>query len=108
MRGVRDNPADADLAGELGIERVGHIVLSEIAGSPAGDVEEPVVDRQIDIGNERGDCLEAFEQRRPDIRIGGFGGNLDDLLDRLFVAIAIPGPDRAERSLRLITALTKP
>src|SRR5437764_5967672 len=48
-----DDAAEVDRAGELGVERVRNVVLAELAGSPARDVEEPVVDGQVDVGDER-------------------------------------------------------
>src|SRR5262245_20362239 len=36
MPGARNDAADPDLAGKLGTERVGYIVLLKIAGAPAG------------------------------------------------------------------------
>ena len=94
MRRPRDDAADADLAGELRVERIGHVVLLQVAGAPAGDVEEAVVHRQIDVGDERRHRLEALEQRRQLILARRLGRNLDDLLHRPFVAVAVPGPDR--------------
>jgi putative hydrolase of the HAD superfamily len=38
--------------------------LFELAGAPAGDVEILVVEREIDVGDERRHGLEAFEERR--------------------------------------------
>src|SRR5581483_1734348 len=36
MLGARDDAADAHLAGELRGERIGHVVLLQVAGAPAG------------------------------------------------------------------------
>src|SRR6266851_5969512 len=43
MACARDNAADAHFTGELGVERIGHVVLLQVAGAPARHVEELVV-----------------------------------------------------------------
>src|SRR5262245_17817522 len=63
MRGSAGDTANPDLAGELRIERIAHVILVQIAGAPAGDVEEAIVHREIDIGDERRYRLEAFQER---------------------------------------------
>jgi hypothetical protein len=47
--------ADPHLAGELGIERIGYIVLLQIAGAPAGDVKKAVSPSryQVQIDDDR-------------------------------------------------------
>src|SRR4051812_33837778 len=50
---ARDNAANPHFACELGIEWIGHIVLLQIAGAPARDIEELVVHREVDVGYER-------------------------------------------------------
>src|SRR4029077_7870093 len=52
MARARDDAADAHLAGELGVEWIGYIVLLQIAGAPAGDIQEAIIHRKIDIGNQ--------------------------------------------------------
>src|SRR5689334_18913341 len=52
MRGARDDAADPHLAGELWIERVGHVILLQVAGSPARDIEKAVVHGEVDVGDE--------------------------------------------------------
>src|SRR6202167_1551796 len=61
----------------LGMKGVGHVVLQKFAGSPAGNIKEAVVERQIDIRDKGGHGLESLKQRRQLFRIGGLGGNLD-------------------------------
>src|SRR5580700_3351376 len=48
----------------LGMKRVGHVVLQKFAGSPAGNIKEAIVERQIDVGDQWRHSLESFEQRR--------------------------------------------
>src|SRR5690349_17652156 len=50
---ARHDPADAHFAGQFRIERVRYVVLLQVAGAPARDVEEAIVHRQIDVGDER-------------------------------------------------------
>src|SRR5262245_54786502 len=44
MRRATDDPAEPDGADLLRLEWVAHVVLDELAGPPAGDVQIPVVD----------------------------------------------------------------
>ena len=61
----------------------GDVVLLQIAGAPTGDVEEAIVHRQVDVGDEQRNRLEALECRRQNVGIGRLGRNLDDLRDLL-------------------------
>src|SRR6476620_8928452 len=99
MRGATDNAADAERAGLPWIEGIGHVVLDELARPPARHVQEAIVEREIDIGDEWRNCLESLKQRRQMCRVGGLGRNLDHFLDRklplpVVTSLAIPHPDR--------------
>src|SRR5207248_2370138 len=48
---------------------------------------------------ERWHRLEAFEHRRQVVGIGRLRRNIDDLRDRPFVPVAMPGPDRGGQIL---------
>ena len=61
MRGPPDDAADVNRAGQLRMERIGDVVLPHLPGAPAGDVEEPVVERELDVGDERRHRLEVLE-----------------------------------------------
>src|SRR5262245_16654914 len=100
VRRSRDDTADAYLARELGFHRIGYIVLLQVAGAPAGDIEELVVHGQIDVGDERGNRLEALQHRGQLVWIRWLGRDLDHLLDRPFPALPIPGPDRRRQVLQ--------
>src|SRR5262245_48567934 len=91
---ARDNAADAHLAGELRVERVGYVVLLQVAGTPARHVKEPVIHREVDIGYQRRAGLEALEHRRKMLGIGRLRRYGDDLARRPFPVFAEPGPDR--------------
>ncbi len=56
MRLAGPDAADPDGASQLGCERVGHVVLAQVAGTPAGHVEKAIVHGKVDIGHERRDC----------------------------------------------------
>src|SRR4029077_14521497 len=65
-RRVRDAPGDAaepDRADLARAGRVAHVVLLELANAPAGDVEELVVDREVDVGDQRRYGAERLEGR---------------------------------------------
>src|SRR5208282_1918913 len=54
----------------LGMKRVGHVVLQKLAGSPARNIKEAIVERQIDVGDEWRHGFESLEQRRQLFGIG--------------------------------------
>ena len=107
MRGATYDPANMNRADQLGIKRIGDIVLAHLSRAPAGSVEKTIVDGKIDVGEQRRHGLEALEQRRQLARIGWLGGNLNDFLDFKFsvrssVASirAMPQPDRTGKILQ--------
>src|SRR5687768_3273095 len=93
--------ADRQRAGELRIEWVAHVVLTELAAAEAAHVEEAVVEREIDVRDQRRNGLETLEQRRELRRIGRLGGYLDDLARLPATArfVVIPHPYRARQVL---------
>ena len=108
MRGARDDAADPHLAGELGVERVGDVVLLQVAGAPAGDVEEPVVHRQVDVGDQRRHALKPLSTG------GSWSGSAGSAGISITFLTAHLSPSRYqvqiedERFSRLMTQLTKP
>src|SRR6266540_4138938 len=58
---ARHDPSNPHLSGELRVEWIRHVVLLQVAGAPARDVEEAVVHGQIDVGDQWGNRLEALE-----------------------------------------------
>src|SRR5579883_2134565 len=100
VRGPRHDAAETQGAGEPRLVWVGNVVLLEIARAPTGDVKKLVVDREVDVGDQRRAGLEVFERRRQAIRVRRFGGNLDNLLDRPFAAVAVPDPDGGRQVLQ--------
>ena len=98
---MRRTPHDAshrNLAVQLRVERIAHVVLAEFAGAPARDVEVLVVERKVDVGDERRDCPKAFQHGRQQFRIGRLRGNLDHFSDLplrvLSATVLVPEPDR--------------
>src|SRR5436190_2020904 len=64
MSGARDNASDPDLSSQPGVEGIRYVILLEIAGAPAGNIEETIIHREIDIRDERRHRLERLESRR--------------------------------------------
>ncbi len=108
MRRPGNDAADTHFARQFGIERIGDVVLLEIAGAPAGDVEELVIHGEVDIGDQRRTGLEALEHGWQVILARGLGRDLDHLLDGPLVAVAIPGPDRRREVLQADDTVDEP
>src|SRR5215213_5536199 len=53
MRCVADDSPEAHGADLTWPSGIGDVVLLELTGPPARDVEEAIVDRQVDVGDER-------------------------------------------------------
>ena len=62
------------------MEWVADLVLAELAGAPARDVEVPIVQAEVDVGHQRRHSAERLERRRQQVRVGRLGGDLNDLL----------------------------
>ena len=82
MRRLPHDSAQVHGAGKFGMERIGDVVLLEFSGAPARDVQKLIVEREIDVGDQRRHRFESFEQRRKFFGIGRLGGNLDHFLYR--------------------------
>ena len=82
------------LAVFFGLERIAHVELQKLAGSPGRDVQPLVVEGQVDVGHQRWHGFEALEQRRKVVGVGGLRGNLDHFVGLVRVAVEVPGPDR--------------
>src|SRR6185312_8214346 len=95
MPRLLDNAAEAHRAGELQIKWVRDVVLPQFSGSPAGDVQKAVVERKLDVGDERRHGLESLEQGRELRGVSRFGGDSCGLRDLECAAFAVPCPDGA-------------
>src|SRR5271155_1056989 len=60
MRGTAHDATQLHGAGFLGMKWVGNVILQEFAGAPARNVKEAVVERKIDVRDERGHGLESL------------------------------------------------
>ena len=96
-RGVRDAAGDAaepDRADLAGVRRIAHVVLLELAGAPAGDVEELVIHGQVDVADQRRHRPERLERGRQRVRVGGLGRDGDHLVGTPAAVLAAPPPHR--------------
>src|SRR3954468_4387631 len=74
--------------------RVGDVVLPQLTGAPARDVEEAVVDRQVYVGDQRRDGSERLEGWWQEVGVGRVGGGRDGLFRPPLVAVPMPAEDR--------------
>src|SRR5918992_4433545 len=77
-----------------GVERIGDIVLPHLSGTPTGDVEEAVVEREVDVGNHGRHRSEVLKSGRQLIRIRWLCRDVDHLLDTPPAVLAVPEPYR--------------
>src|SRR5882757_4096064 len=94
MGGAAHDAAQVHRADLLGVGRIGHVVLLELAGAPAGHVEPLVVHGQVDVGDQWRNRLERLERGRQVVLVGRLGGDGDGLLGGPVVAVAVPAPHR--------------
>src|SRR5688500_3491983 len=64
VRPAANDSTDLHRASEPRVERIADVVLPELSGSPARDVEKPVVERQVDVAHQWRYRLEPLKQRR--------------------------------------------
>ena len=87
-----------------GIERIGHVELLQLACAKARDIEESIVEREVDVGDERRRGAETLEERRQIVGGRRLGGNLDRFVDApgpaSIVAFPVPHPDRRRQVLQ--------
>src|ERR1700730_11633659 len=62
VRRAAGNTTEADRACKLWFPWIGDIVLSHLASSPAGDVEEPVIHGEIDVRHQRRHCAKPLQE----------------------------------------------
>src|SRR3712207_8576264 len=60
--------SDPHRAREARVERIAHVVAPQLARAPARDVEEAVVQREVDVADQRRHRAEGGEHRR---QVGG-------------------------------------
>src|SRR3984885_12415029 len=93
-RVARDAP-DPNGAGEVWFPRFGDVALTHLARSPTGDVEELVVEREVDVANQRRHGAEALQQGRQLLFGRGFRRDCRCLFDMELAVLAPPSPNRA-------------
>ena len=97
MRRLADNAAQLHHPGQGRVKGVGNIILPQFPGTPAGYIQEPVIQGQIQIGNQRRHLAQGFQGRRQQFRIGRFRRHLDDFGDGPLAILLIPGPNRGRQ-----------
>ena len=99
VRGLSGDAAEPHRSGLPWVERIADVVLLELPRPPAGHVEETVVNRKIDVGDQRRHGSKSLQQRRQFLGGGGFRGNGDDLGGCPPAAVLVPQPDRRRQIL---------
>src|SRR3954465_5485157 len=80
------------------MEGVGDVVLAHLSRSPAGDVQEAVVEREVDVRYQWWDGSETLQKRGKVLGVCGFGRDVYDLADGpRAVILAVPQPDRSRQ-----------
>ena len=77
------------------LPRLGDVILTHLAGSPAGDVQEFVIHREVDVGHQRRHCANPCRRGGSWSLLADLGRDRRRLLDVELAAFAPPGPDRA-------------
>ena len=110
--GMPRSPHDAahlDDTGELRGFGIRHVVLTQLAGSPAGDIEEAIVETERDVGHQRRNGLERLERRRQLIFLGRLSRNFDHLLGVPgAIVVAVPLPDRRRKVVQVEHRIHEP
>ena len=99
MRLAPDDPAESNGCRLARVERVADVVLFEFTCAPAGYVQPAIVDRQVDVGDERWNRAEGLQRRRQVVGLGGLGRDGDHLVDRPTVTVPVPQPHRRRQIL---------
>jgi hypothetical protein len=105
--GLARDPADMHRTRQLGVHRVGDVILAHLAGAPAGDIQEPVIETEVDVGDQRRHGPKALQQRRQVVlgrwyRIG---------MVMVFLASKVPSSLRHQVQIapcRLVVSTTTP
>jgi hypothetical protein len=92
MRGAPHDSAQANGPDLARSGRIGHVVLLELAGAPAGHVQHLIIDGQVDVADQRRDRREGSQGGRQIGRVRRLGRNRNDLLCRPVRPVAVPPP----------------
>src|SRR6266403_2729335 len=93
--GTASDAADVYRTRKLRLPRICDVVLTHLTGSPAGDVEEPVIHREVDVGHQRRHRAKPLQEGWQLVLGRRFGRDRRRLLDLELAFFAPPGPDRA-------------
>src|SRR5579864_187961 len=77
MGRLADDAAEVRAARLRGLEGVADVEPQELSGSPGRYVEPPVVERKVDVGDQRRDRPEALEERGQLVGVRRLSGDLD-------------------------------
>jgi hypothetical protein len=99
MRGAVDDAAEPHRAGLPRVVGIADLVLLQLAGPPARHIEPPVVDREVDVGDQRRHRPERLQGGRQLVGLRRLGGDRDRLPHRPALAVAIPKPHRGREVL---------
>src|SRR5207248_11545386 len=99
MRRLPRNPAQMDGARLLRVLWIADVVLLELASAPAGDVQPPVIDGEIDVADQRRHGTDRMQRWRKLRGLGRLGGDRDHLPRGPPLAVAVPEPDRRREVL---------
>ena len=74
---------------------IANVVLAHLAGAPARHIEEPVVEREVDVGDQWRHGAEPLKQRWKLLLLRRLRRNDRGLFAMEFAAVAPPRPNRA-------------
>jgi hypothetical protein len=73
VRAAAHDAAQAHRSRLARVVRIAHVVLLELAGSPARHIQPAVVDGQVDVAHQRRNRAEGLERRWQLVRVGRLG-----------------------------------
>ena len=79
------------------MERVGYVKLQQLARTPARHVQELVVQRKVNIGDQGRHCAQRLQRRRQRRCVGGFCRNRNHLGGCPFLAVPVPQENRTRQ-----------
>src|SRR5262245_55548479 len=94
VAGPSRDAANMHRSSQLGCARITNIVLAHLAGAPARHIEKPVVEREVDVGDQRWHGAESLKQRWKLVLLCRLGWNDRGFFAPEFVALAPPRPYR--------------
>ena len=96
---LANNTTQVNRSRQLGVKRIRNVILPEFACTPARDVKKTVIQREIDVGDDRRNCLESLQQGWQLARVSRFGRDLDHLAGGPLPIVLMPDPNRCRKVL---------